>query len=178
MPANEDVQLRFDYAPTVGNDSFKSARETHERFDLAAFSESKTDALRQGETGLQEIAAGKTMCQAANAVPEAHNRAPSGMNPNNLCGGLMLSDYLHARRRVEVLERRAKEDAMEIERLRCEVANSKKEPSPPVGSSLDDIAGLRQFCHDQVHSMMSHFFRKIGTRTTKQSASDVSSSDL
>ena len=90
----------------------------------------------------------------------------------------MLSDYLRARQRVAVLERRVREDAVEIERLRCEVENNKKEPPPPVGSSLDDIAGLRQFCHDTVHSLMSHFFRKTGTRTTKHSVSDVSSSDL
>ena len=178
VSASEAMQLRFDYAPTFGDDGFKKATVHHDQFDLASFTESKSIAMGKGKEGLQEIAAGNTRCQTADTVPEAHNRASSGMTPNNLCGGLMISEYLQARERVVVLEKLAMEDAAEIARLKLEVENSKKGPSQPMSLSSNEIAGLRQFCQDTVYSLMSQFFRRPGTRNTRQSASDVSSNDL
>ena len=129
MTTTEVTQMRFDYAPNFGRDIDRRATVHHNYFDRASFTEYKSSAMKEGESGRKAVAAGNTRNQTADTVPEAHNSAPSNALPSNLCGGMMVSELMQARQQVVVLEKLAMKQAGEIAMLRAGVQNSV--PAPP-----------------------------------------------
>ena len=90
----------------------------------------------------------------------------------------MVSELMEARQQVVILEKLAMEQAGEIAAFRAMVQDDVAAPPQPTSTSLSDIAGLRQFCYETLQSIMSQMRGSSETRNTRQSASDISSSDI
>ena len=178
MTTNEVIARRFDFAPNFGGDTDQRATAHHSYFDRASFTEYKSHAMGEGARARDAVAAGNTRNQTADTVPDAHNNAPTSAFPSNLSGGTIVSELMQARQQVVILEKLAMKQAGETAILKAGVQNSLRAPSQQTSPALSDIVSLRRFCIETMQSLMSRRRRSSETRNTRQSASDISSSDI